>query len=463
MASKHPTLPTAQRQQPQVAPAPAPRGPNRSTKASQKLKVLPEEPESLPTQSKVLKNERGEGEEEVSDDDEEDEPEEEDDVQVYKQLAQIPAGSARRDAMRLTRKEKARLPRVTAYCTATSYRLPALLEHLQSRRSTHLTNPIQFDEVIYTSYSWPSVPTHGSFASSSRGGSNLNPANHQHSSSVEPLVDISEEGPHEDHPVSAEKKKKKPRFAVDSELSGDEDGGRERTHPVEGAGKRTKAEVFLFEYGVVVIWGMSLEEEKRFLSSLKRFSVERLAPEDIEEEDLGFYYASYSRVYNDVITLKKGSSYMTKLSLSHALAQSVKLSFFEGAVSNTIDQTKHIPEEISTSGKIGLPRVEIMKHIGRLFILRVNISLVGSMIDSPELFWSFPDLEPLYGAFKTYLEVPQRLNVINARVDVLQDMLRLLKESVNSAHGEGLELVVIYLIVIEIILGVTTIAVDLFV
>jgi uncharacterized Rmd1/YagE family protein len=74
-----------------------------------------------------------------------------------------------------------------------------------------------------------------------------------------------------------------------------------------------------------------------------------------------------------------------------------------------------------------------MKHIGRLFILRVNISLVGSMIDSPELFWSFPDLEPLYGAFKTYLEIPQRLNVINARVDVLQDMLRLLKVSLSSA------------------------------
>ena len=73
-----------------------------------------------------------------------------------------------------------------------------------------------------------------------------------------------------------------------------------------------------------------------------------------------------------------------------------------------------------------------MKHIGRLFILRVNISLVGSMIDSPELFWSFPDLEPLYGAFKTYLEIPQRLNVINARVDVLQDMLRLLKVSLDK-------------------------------
>lgn len=38
--------------------------------------------------------------------------------QFYDALSHIPAGSARRDAMRLTKTEKARLPRVTAYCTA---------------------------------------------------------------------------------------------------------------------------------------------------------------------------------------------------------------------------------------------------------------------------------------------------------------------------------------------------------
>ena len=38
--------------------------------------------------------------------------------------------------------------------------------------------------------------------------------------------------------------------------------------------------------------------------------------------------------------------------LTHLSSQ--QLSFFEGAVSNTIDQTKHIPEEISATGKIGV-------------------------------------------------------------------------------------------------------------
>lgn len=31
---------------------------------------------------------------------------------------------------------------------------------------------------------------------------------------------------------------------------------------------------------------------------------------------------------------------------------------------------------------------------------------------------SFPDLEPLYNAFREYLEIGQRIDLLNARVDV---------------------------------------------
>lgn len=92
---------------------------------------------------------------------------------------------------------------------------------------------------------------------------------------------------------------------------------------------------------------------------------------------------------------------MTKLSLSHALAQSAKISFFESVIEATIDTTKDIPRSIAESGKVGMPPVDIMKNIGhvrvtaltcKLFILRMNIHLVGSVVDSPEIFWAQPDL-----------------------------------------------------------------------
>ena len=42
----------------------------------------------------------------------------------------------------------------------------------------------------------------------------------------------------------------------------------------------------------------------------------------------------------------------TKLSLSHALSQSVKISLFEELISSTIEQTKDIPKSLSETGKI---------------------------------------------------------------------------------------------------------------
>ena len=45
----------------------------------------------------------------------------------------------------------------------------------------------------------------------------------------------------------------------------------------------------------IVIWGMSLTEEKRLLREIRKFEVERLAPEDVEGEDLSWDLADYSR------------------------------------------------------------------------------------------------------------------------------------------------------------------------
>ncbi|KAF8308201.1 DUF155-domain-containing protein [Clavulina sp. PMI_390] len=457
MASK-PILPTSQTNPAgRSSPDQKSRGAvRRTTKAAHKLKVLPEQPEP-PTQSKIVA-----GEEDGDGDDEDDEEEEvtasesdadddEDDVELYKQIAHIPAGTARKDALRLTKKEKAKLPRATAYCTASSYRLADLQRFFNARRSSHRTDVKQFDDVLYTPYSYDGPLE------------TIAPASQAEQPAIGDLLGAS------DIPFSSSDGTVVPsvtndlnRRALEGDLTLRPRRRVKKKFDKIGGEHSAAAEVFVFEFGVVVCWGMTEPQEKRFLSSIRRFEVERLPPDEVEYEDLNFYYANYSRIYNDVITLRRGSSYMTKLSLSHALAQSVKISLFEDLISNTIDETKNIPETISETGKIGMDHGEIMQQIGSLFILRMNINLVGSVLDSPELFWSYPDLQPLYDAARSYLEIPQRIDLLNTRVEVLQDMLSLLKESVQSKHAERLEQIVIALIGIEIVLGVITILVDLF-
>ncbi|KAK8850739.1 hypothetical protein IAR55_004659 [Kwoniella newhampshirensis] len=454
------------------------RQPMRTSKLGSKLKVLPTQPET-PTIPEEDEDEddsgRTMGDREGSEG-----------VEFYTPLSQIPKGTARRDAQRLTKSEKAKLPRVTAYCTAATYNLPAMQAYLSSRPASYRTHPRIFDtECLHTPYLPPPSTSTGyrsspklkpfvpnvpeadlldlgpdSYNSSSPPSKRAPSPNRQNSSDS---GEVKRRTGFSKRPGGGAKRKSSHETAAEREENNELGNGTEseREDDDDFEEEEWVPDVFLFEYGTVVIWGMTEKEEKRFLSSIKKFEIERLSTEDVEMEDLNFYYADYSRIYNDVITLRKGSSYMTKLSLSHALSQSVKISLFEELISSTIEQTKDIPKSLSETGKIGLPRSEIMKQIGNLFILRININLVGSILDSPEFFWTFPDLEPLYGAARSYLEIGQRVDLLNARVDVLQDMLKLLKESVNSSHGERLEAIVIVLIGIEIVLGIITILVDL--
>ncbi|KAF9523251.1 hypothetical protein CPB83DRAFT_799500 [Crepidotus variabilis] len=426
---------------PKVALDMKPRGANRSTKLAGKLKVLPEQPETLPVlgpkppirREKVVRDYAGSsgttGDSDEGDIEENDESQE-DEVEVYNQISLIPEGTARRDALKLTKKKAKSLPRVTAYATARSYRMSDLMKFFNARRNAYRTDPKMIDDVIYTPYVYdPPSTTHENRQSYM--------TSHPPTGDLLGLPELRENSTVENE--DANRKRKISKFDTTAK----------------------EAEIFMFEYGTVVIWGMTEAQERRFLSSIKRFEVERLVPEDIEMEDLNYYYANYSRIYNDVITLRKGSSYMTKLSLSHALSQSVKISLFEELISSKIEETKDVPEVISETGKIGMPHKEIMQKIGQLFLLRTNINSVGSVLDSPEVFWSYPDLQPLYDAARSYLEIPQRINLLNTRVEVLQDMLQLLKESVSSKHAERLEQIVIALIAIEIVLGIITILVDL--
>lgn len=101
--------------------------------------------------------------------------------------------------------------------------------------------------------------------------------------------------------------------------------------------------------------------------------------------------------------------------------------------------TTPLPALLATTGSISLSRRAINKKIGELFILRINIHLQGSVLDSPELMWAEPRLEPVYGAVRSYLEMDQRVGLLMERLGVLSDLLAVLKDQVRTSHGEALE------------------------
>ncbi|KAL7270431.1 sporulation protein rmd1 [Rhizina undulata] len=425
--SKRPRRPS----NPLPIPMPSKIGPQRTSKVSQKLKILP-----APVDQ-----------------------DEESGRDVYSQVTRIKDTTARRDAERLGKAERAHLPRVTAYATANAYKMEPLIKFLKARANTRGTAIKQFDECIYTPYNY-NYPQQQQ--------------PQQHHDVVEDLIDLRDAGKTgvssppttSTSPVNVEEAP--PQEHASNHMADGQDAGRDdqslRNFVAMQTSSVVSPEVFLFNYGVVVIWGMTVEEEKRFLKEIAKFESEKLSEEDVQVENFNFYVTSsyQPRIYNDFITLKDGRNYMIKLSISHAIAQSVKISLFEDLVDNTIEDTKSIPQDIATTGKVKMSRRDIMKHIGELFILRININLQGSVLDSPELMWAEPQLEPVYQAARSYLEINQRVSLLNQRLDVIGDLLQMLKEQMSHSQGEHLEWIVIVLIAAEILVAVVNVVVDLF-
>lgn len=72
-------------------------------------------------------------------------------------------------------------------------------------------------------------------------------------------------------------------------------------------------------------------------------------------------------------------------------------------------------------------------YIGKLFKLRRDINLVSNVLDIPELFWSEASLKGLYDAVRDYMEIGPRVDVLNEKLSVVGDLVRICN---LSAHGE---------------------------
>ncbi|KAF2819262.1 DUF155-domain-containing protein [Ophiobolus disseminans] len=421
---------------------PAPKiGPQRTTRTAQKLKLLPDP-----------SNDDGEDEESGRD--------------VYVQYTRIKDPTARRDAARLGKADRDRLPRVTAYCTSSSYKLDDLMRFLKGKQKLRGALPKRFDECIYSPYNYG---TKGSEAVAStavldgvdgprqrRFSDSAIEIDHENERRRDNLIDLNDEGdaPNIGYDEDTDRPTRPQIMHADSDPTMETPDFDIQVHTPE---------VFLFEYGTVVIWGMTLQEEKRFLKEIAKFEVDKLGKDEVETEEFNFYYTReyQARIYNDFISLREKKNYMIKLAISHGLSQSVKTSLFEDLVDNTIDDTKDIPAQIASSGKINLNKKQINMQIGELFILRISIHLQGSVLDAPELMWAEPQLDPVYQAVRSYLEMDQRVSLLTERLNVIGDLLAVLKDQLTVTHGELLEWIVIILIFAEVMVAAINIFVDL--
>lgn len=214
-------------------------------------------------------------------------------------------------------------------------------------------------------------------------------------------------------------------------------------------------DIFFFPFGCLTIWGADESQEKIILSDIESITIGK-----INEPVADFIYCEYNEEVektfideeqNKIILADKST--FVKLSISHALAQSVKLSVLEKSVSNLIVQTTPIQQELARTGSVSLSKKEILQQIGILFNERYSISLHSDILDTPEFFWRRPSYEPLYLMTAEFQDIQVRQNIMNHRLNMIHELLDILSNDLNYKHSTKLEWIIIILIGLEVVLS----------
>lgn len=212
----------------------------------------------------------------------------------------------------------------------------------------------------------------------------------------------------------------------------------------------TPIDIFYFPYGTTICWGMTAEKGAEYLSETRNFEHQPL--EHLEKDTFTYSFGEKCRIIENEIILPD-QDIMTKLAVSHGLAQSVKLGAFEDGILKAFQRTKDIPENLAKYGSISLSRKEIRKKMGELFIERSMINLHVDVLDTPEFFWDHSDLEHFYTTISNELDIKTRGQILNQRQNVVRELFEMLGNELNHQHSSRLEWIIIGLIVSEVVIS----------
>lgn len=209
-------------------------------------------------------------------------------------------------------------------------------------------------------------------------------------------------------------------------------------------------QIILFKYGVFICWNVDFESMKFFIDFIKDYQINSFAKPIIEE--FNYIIDNDFKINLDTIYLNDSSS-TSKIAISQALSQSVKLEQFEEEVQTTIDTNSNIPLQLSLTGKIKLTKKEISKKIGELFLVKSKINLHYDLLDTPEFFWEYPQYEIQYEKLVKYLDIKSRVEVLNKKLEIIQELLHVLGDEQKHKYSSFLEWIIIILIAFELVIS----------
>lgn len=223
-------------------------------------------------------------------------------------------------------------------------------------------------------------------------------------------------------------------------------------------------DAFFFADGCFVLWGEPTEISQlllNFKANLQSFATATGGESETEtlfyemREAPGHHLVAGLEGEQIVLQVPRGEEAelavtRAMLAFSNGLADSVKLATLENSMDEYIERIKPIPLALANGRQLPVSRAKVLRLTGELLKFRAQLNLHSELTDTPELYWTEPQLEEIYHRVVRVLEIRQRAHMLNKRLDYANELASVLRSHLSERHGLKLEWGIIVLIAVEV-------------
>jgi uncharacterized Rmd1/YagE family protein len=213
--------------------------------------------------------------------------------------------------------------------------------------------------------------------------------------------------------------------------------------------------VVIFRYGVVVLVGLTPDEEK---DALAQFFSDLPKPAVAEEENAGLEIhpdKEEGANANGVFTIRE-LTVGHVLVLGDILAKSVALARYEREIASVFDTIEPAANTLSISGRLPKSRKALLQLIGSALLAQHRVSGRIAFAEKPDILWEQPELGRFFARLEDEYEIIERGTLLNGKVTVVGSVAETFTDLIDTARSARLELLVVILFLAELIIGAVT-------
>ncbi len=209
----------------------------------------------------------------------------------------------------------------------------------------------------------------------------------------------------------------------------------------------------IFRFGVVVMFGLSEDEETEILRGLKDSVHNRYEQPECESAEIVIDPNASERLDPDGrINLHEASVGRLQV-VAHVLAKSCVLSYYEDSVAEVFDRIEQLAERLCRGQSPIGGKNQILGEIGNALLIQARTVGRVEITEKPEIVWDDQSLDRLYERIATEYELRDRDVALARKLDLISRTAETYLDLVNNQQALRVEWYIVVLIVVEIVLS----------